>query len=441
MAESSSARRGVKRGLAIGLGGLLAAGLAVGGSVSAQAASATANVTLDQFGADRAAGSSTGWWVDRSNAGDARDGVAFDGSAALQLSTPSARDGVRALYTYGPSAERPAGIKQLLRDASYSYSGSNVNFQVEIFFTPKDETFGPTAADPANKCTPASVAGQCYTSIKWEPFDTSSNAWTTVDLSADTAADSSTGTGGWKNTNRVGTYAKPGALIGNTLTEYLDQMQDYTILAAGVAIGSGTANSVGYVRQLTMGGQEFRFAAGVKPPAPAPVANTDALVGLLADNNVDVAETTAAFVAPQGVDLARLDPTVPLTGAFPWQESSDDFVDVYAYSTPLFLGTFPVINGQLQLDGVDLAALAGGDHHIVFVGQQSKAVSAIAVTVVPAAVVVPTTAPATTGTTQPAASLAATGFDPAGLWAAGAAFLVLGSAAVFAAVSRRAQRG
>ena len=58
----------------------------------------------------------------------------------------------------------------------------------------------------------------------------------------------------------------------------------------------------------------------------------------------------------------------------PWSGSSgDQWVDVWAYSTPTYIGTFPVSNGVLKLTGADLSALAAGDHNLVLVGQTSGA--------------------------------------------------------------------
>ena len=54
---------------------------------------------------------------------------------------------------------------------------------------------------------------------------------------------------------------------------------------------------------------------------------------------------------------------------------------MYAYSSPVFFGTFPVINGQVQMSGINLSALQAGGHHLVFQGQTSRAISAMAITV------------------------------------------------------------
>ena len=48
-------------------------------------------------------------------------------------------------------------------------------------------------------------------------------------------------------------------------------------------------------------------------------------------------------------------------------------MDVWAYSTPTYIGTFPVINGVLKITGADLSALAAGDHNLVLIGQTSGA--------------------------------------------------------------------
>jgi LPXTG-motif cell wall-anchored protein len=66
--------------------------------------------------------------------------------------------------------------------------------------------------------------------------------------------------------------------------------------------------------------------------------------------------------------------TTSFVASMPWAGSSDDqWVDVWAYSTPTYIGTFPVISGVLKITGADLSSLAGGDHHLVLVGQTSGA--------------------------------------------------------------------
>lgn len=126
---------------------------------------------------------------------------------------------------------------------------------------------------------------------------------------------------------------------------------------------------------------------------------------------------TAFTPVGSSADLNALDPSKALSGNVPWADDADSFVDVYAYSAPIFLGTFPVINGQVQLTGLDLSALAQGGHHLVFVGQTSNSVSVMAVTV--------------------AALLPATGADVTMPLIVGGALLVVGLVVVVVAKLRR----
>lgn len=455
-------------------GGLSAVAIAfAAAALPAQAAETTTDyVTAAQIASD----GSTPWLADIDHAGAYSEVTDSDGVEALRLQAPSSADGIRVLRRYD-AASAPADLDGLLRDASYTYRGANVNFQVELFFTPSDSRYGPDAGTPADRCTQAvgadgPIAGACYTVIKWEPF-ASASSWTTVDLTAKTAANSSTGTAGWKNTNRIGKYEKPGALIGNTLEEYLAQMSGYAILGAGVAIGSGAPGVDGWVRDVTFGGVTHRFSARpvtatsltiavpasvpagypvtatatVTPaaegtvsftngstaigtatvsggaasitfapagsgtvalhaeftpatpdfspshadaaiavvavaaePAAPPATSTDDLLDILATHDVDVQAATVSFENSGRGDLAAVDAGKPLTGSLPWT-AADAFVDVYGYSTPVFIGTFPVLDGKVQLSGADVTALGVGGHHLVFVGQQSGALSAIALTV------------------------------------------------------------
>ncbi|CAN5233671.1 hypothetical protein BH09ACT1_BH09ACT1_06600 [soil metagenome] len=75
------------------------------------------------------------------------------------------------------------------------------------------------------------------------------------------------------------------------------------------------------------------------------------------------------------------DASVPFTASAPWAGTIDSWVDVWAYSTPTFIGTFPVVDGILQISGADVSALASGSHHLVFVGQTSRTHQVVALTV------------------------------------------------------------
>jgi hypothetical protein len=148
-------------------------------------------------------------------------------------------------------------------------------------------------------------------------------------------------------------------------------------------------------------------------PVDPPAATIEEL---LADPDV-VVTPPSAFEPATGEDsnpIDALDAGQPLSGEIPWIDDSDSFVDVYGYSKPIFLGTFPVVNGRVQLSGLDLSALAVGGHHLVFVGQTSEVSSAMAVTVASGA----------------AAHLAATGFDAVSPLMLGGILLLVGIGAL-----------
>jgi LPXTG-motif cell wall-anchored protein len=154
--------------------------------------------------------------------------------------------------------------------------------------------------------------------------------------------------------------------------------------------------------------------APMKPAAPAPVANSTGLAGYLAANG--------AAVQPQGsagLPAGNLDPTKPHTATLTWAEA-DSWVDVYMYSTPVFVGSFPVVNGQAQitLSAKLLSQLAAGSHTLVVTGQTSGAVQAVGVSV--------------------AAVLPATGAEPAVPLSVAALLLLLGSTLIV--LRRKGQR-
>lgn len=128
--------------------------------------------------------------------------------------------------------------------------------------------------------------------------------------------------------------------------------------------------------------QAAAFEVTVKEaPAPAPAGSTQTL--LAAVDADDIKQSTDSFTG-SGQALGALDASKPLTGELPWS-SPDSFVDVYVYSTPVFVGTFPVVNGKVILSGAALPSLAAGTHHLAFVGQSSGALQVLQVQVVPAA--------------------------------------------------------
>ena len=128
-----------------------------------------------------------------------------------------------------------------------------------------------------------------------------------------------------------------------------------------------------------------------KAAAPAPVASSDALPAYLAAQGV-TPETPASAGLPAALDAAK-----GYVAKVQWN-GTDSFVDVYAYSTPVLVGSFPVVNGvvQIGLSSALLAKLASGSHTLVISGQTSGTVQAVAFSV---------------SAVAPAGVLAATGSD------------------------------
>ncbi|WP_130504387.1 hypothetical protein [Microterricola gilva] len=150
-----------------------------------------------------------------------------------------------------------------------------------------------------------------------------------------------------------------------------------------------------------------------QPAAAAPVADSSGLDAFLAAN-------APAGVQPQdaaGLPAGSLNAGANHTASIVW-DGADSFVDVYAYSSPVLVGTFAVVDGSVQIDlstGL-LTQLSAGDHTLVVVGQSSKTVQAYALSVT--------------------AGLAETGVDPMLPLGAGSLMLLLG-AALFVAHRRR----
>ena len=120
------------------------------------------------------------------------------------------------------------------------------------------------------------------------------------------------------------------------------------------------------------------------PPPPATEAvviadlgaSGEELLERYAQANDGAAPPPAAEVltlpAGEDVDLNAFDPGKKLQATIPWtDDSGDSWVDVWAYSSPVFIGTFPVIDGVLHITGADLSKLGAGEHHLAFVGQTS----------------------------------------------------------------------
>ncbi len=145
--------------------------------------------------------------------------------------------------------------------------------------------------------------------------------------------------------------------------------------------------------------------------AAAPVATSAELAAFLTAARVETRTAASAGLPATGLDVTK-----PYTATVDWA-AADGFVDVYAYSTPTLVGTFPVVNGKVQvvLSSAMLALLASGSHTLVFTGQSSGAVSAVAFSIAAVAA---------------APALAATGVDPIVPLGSAALLFLLGAALV-----------
>jgi hypothetical protein len=189
-----------------------------------------------------------------------------------------------------------------------------------------------------------------------------------------------------------------------------------------------TKNDIGLTIGVQVTGEKDGFAATsvqattsdvVSVPkqaaAPAPVANSDDLDAFLADKG--------AVPMPQefaGLPSGSLNPAKGYDADLMWF-GADSFVDVYVYSTPVFAGTFPVVNGvaEITLSSDVLSQLGGGAHTLVVLGQSSGTVGSVELSI--------------------AATLAATGVDPVFAFSASGFLLLLGGASLFAARRMRSK--
>ncbi|RNE67264.1 carboxypeptidase-like regulatory domain-containing protein [Cryobacterium tepidiphilum] len=145
-------------------------------------------------------------------------------------------------------------------------------------------------------------------------------------------------------------------------------------------------------------------AAAKKDAAAAPAGDSGGLAVYLEGRGVTAQSQTSA-----GLPAGDLNPGEDYEAELKWT-ATDSYVDVYLYSTPTLVGTFPVVNGavQITLSAEVLSELEAGNHTLVVTGQSSGAVQAVALTV--------------------ADMLAATGFNTGGPLAIAALLLLLGAA-------------
>lgn len=405
------------------LAGVAATALALTGAVPAAATGATTDVLVpaSDFGSTYAAANQKTWLVEQWSGGTHQIGAAALASRdAIEMTRASTGSVVNVFRSFGAGV-RPTAIAPLLDGASYTYSGDNVNFQFAMFYTPADSAaYGPAGSTAA--CTQAvddgsTVAGKCFTILKFEPGATSTTDYLTYTLD-DVQQPFGGGTdAGWWPTRQVGPYSATNRT--GTLDQLLAQMADYEIYAVGASVGSGTPAGTSSLLQMTFGGQRYTFGTepAAKSIATPPAADTAALLDFLASEGVEPDQDTSSFGT--SADLDAVDPNAPFTGTLPWSDPSDAFVDVYSYSSAFSIGAFRVSGGRVSLNGIDLSHLRSGTHSLLFVGQTSRSIGAITFTVRPAA-------------------LAATGTDTTALALVAAPIALLGVALV--AWSRRGSR-
>ncbi len=400
--RSNSRRRGLK----VGVSATVAVAVALGASVLGIAGSADAVtdhlVTAAELGTTYATGSDTTWLTDvnGTTGTDAITTDAFDGRSALRMNIVTSNSQVNVFKSFGPSSGRPTSVADLLAGASFSYSGADVNFQLGFFYTPvaADVTAGYGPGTGGNHCTQAAdngtpITGECYTIIKYDPAAASATAWSTTTL-ADKQQSyflpyPQPSQAGWWNTKQIGSLT---ANASATLDQMLAHMANYQIYAVGASVGgtNAVAGTSSWLLNLTFGGTSYSFGTPptpATPPATPPIPDTTALDQTITTDGIDVASDTAQFV-PTGqvnTDLSKIDPTKPINGQYQnWTDPTDAFADVYSYSAAVFVGTFPIVNGNVVLSGANLSTLAPGIHHLLFIGQTSGTLGVVQITVLSA---------------------------------------------------------
>jgi hypothetical protein len=185
----------------------------------------------------------------------------------------------------------------------------------------------------------------------------------------------------------------------------------YTLTKAQAGLYVGviiTANKSGFGPNTARAVSKSTVTASAAAAAPAPVADSADLASYLKSKNVTTQSQTSA-----GLPSGALNPDQDYRATLDWS-AADGFVDVYLYSTPTLVGTFPVVNGavQITLSAAVLSTLASGSHTLVAVGQTSGSVQSVALNI--------------------AEVLAATGVDAAAPIAIGSFLLLAGSALILA---------
>lgn len=163
---------------------------------------------------------------------------------------------------------------------------------------------------------------------------------------------------------------------GNWGNELDSTTSSYTVTNATINTWIGvsvTGSKPGYSASNVSFTLDAVAVAPQKAPAPAP---SDVTAYLKANGSTPMSQTAA------GLPAGALDTSVAHTATLEWF-AQDSFVDVYAFSSPVFVGTFPVVNGavQITLTPAVLSQLAAGDHTLVVTGQTSGTVASVALAV------------------------------------------------------------
>jgi LPXTG-motif cell wall-anchored protein len=155
----------------------------------------------------------------------------------------------------------------------------------------------------------------------------------------------------------------------------------YTLTADEIGLHVGVdiiVNKAGFGPNDARADANTTVTQGAKAAAAAPVSSSTALAAYLASKSV----TTQTQVST-GLPSGDLNPSKAQTATLTWTGAGDGFVDVYVYSSPTFVGTFPVVNGAVQvtLSAAVLSSLAAGGHTLVVTGQTSGTVQSVALSV------------------------------------------------------------
>ncbi len=159
-----------------------------------------------------------------------------------------------------------------------------------------------------------------------------------------------------------------GSGIDNTASSYTlteAQVGSYvTVTVIGSKAGFGDARASVTSALVT---------APKKAAVSAPVGDSAGLPAFLAANG-----STPVDQVSTGLPAGPIDPGKAHTAEVDWF-GGDSYVDVYAYSSPVFVGTFPVVNGvvQITLSTAVLGQLAAGNHTLVVIGQSSGSVQSV----------------------------------------------------------------